>query len=182
MTPRDAYHFYPSRGQKLPQVSKKARICMRLYSAFGLNQFERMVRDALNLPTDVEIQPGFRCLAGQLNFEGRSTLGDSLFIDYAPITIGRNVSISYNNQFITSTHDLKNFGHVIARPIVIEDDVWITSGVIILGGITIGRGSVIGAGSVVTKSIPPNSFAAGNPCTVISTIDDFTPYPTEKWR
>ena len=51
--------------------------------------------------------------------------------------------------------------------ITIEDDVWIGTNVTILAGVTIGRGSVIGAGSVITKSIPPYSIAAGNPCKVI---------------
>jgi maltose O-acetyltransferase len=52
-------------------------------------------------------------------------------------------------------------------PIVIEDEVWIGGNVIILPGVTIGARSMIGAGSVVTKSIPPDVFAAGNPCKVI---------------
>ena len=56
-----------------------------------------------------------------------------------------------------------------SKPITIEDDVWIGGGAIILPGVTIGKGSVIGTGSVVTKSIPPYSVAAGNPCRVIKT-------------
>jgi acetyltransferase-like isoleucine patch superfamily enzyme len=54
-----------------------------------------------------------------------------------------------------------------ARPIVIEDNVWIGESVCILGGVTIGRGSIIGAMSVVTRSIPPHSIAVGNPAKVI---------------
>ena len=57
------------------------------------------------------------------------------------------------------------------RPITIEDGCWIGGGVIILSGITIGYGSVIGAGSVVTKDIPANSLAVGNPCKVIRQIN-----------
>ena len=53
-----------------------------------------------------------------------------------------------------------------ALPIVVEDNAWIGGGSIILAGVTIGKGSVIGAGSVVTKSIPENSLAVGNPCKV----------------
>lgn len=57
-----------------------------------------------------------------------------------------------------------------AYPVTIGDNVWICAGAIILPGVTIGANSVIGAGSVVTKDIPPNSLAVGNPCKVIRTL------------
>lgn len=56
-------------------------------------------------------------------------------------------------------------------PITVEDNVWIGGGCIILAGVTIGSGSVIGAGSVVTKSIPANCIAVGNPCKVIKWLN-----------
>lgn len=55
----------------------------------------------------------------------------------------------------------------MSAPIVIEDDVWVSAHSIILKGVTIGARSIIGAGSVVTKSIPADCVAAGNPCRVI---------------
>lgn len=55
---------------------------------------------------------------------------------------------------------------------IIEDNCWIGGAVTICPGVTIGENSVIGAGSVVTKSIPPNSVAAGNPCKVIREINE----------
>lgn len=57
-----------------------------------------------------------------------------------------------------------------STPIVIEDDVWVGAHSIILKGVTIGARSIIGAGSVVTKSIPADCVAAGNPCKVIKTL------------
>lgn len=57
-----------------------------------------------------------------------------------------------------------------AKPVVIGDGCWICANVTILPGVTIGENCVIGAGSVVTRSIPANSFAAGNPCRVIRTL------------
>ena len=56
------------------------------------------------------------------------------------------------------------------KPITIGNNIWIAGNVTICGGVTIGNGSVIGAGSVVTRDIPPDSFAAGNPCRVIKKI------------
>jgi len=91
-------------------------------------------------------------------------------VDYAPIYIGNYVSFSFRNIIITSTHDSNNFNRVIAKSVIIEDNVWITSNVTILGGVRIGKNSIIGAGSVVVKDIPENVFAAGNPCKVVKKI------------
>ena len=57
-----------------------------------------------------------------------------------------------------------------AEPITIEDNVWLGGGVIVCPGVTIGRNTVIGAGSVVTKDVPPNVVAVGNPARVIREI------------
>ena len=98
------------------------------------------------------------------------------------LTIGNHVNIGGNCLILdTDTHQidyLARRGHKVADPskpkttiqsvpITIEDDVWIGANCIILKGVTIGARSVIGAGSVVTKSIPADCIAAGNPCHVI---------------
>ncbi|GAA6434916.1 hypothetical protein K140096H11_34100 [Bacteroides intestinalis] len=103
-------------------------------------------------------------------------------MDENHILIGNQVLIAPNVQFYTATHPInynerfvenwnENSGELFFRtrslPITVEDNVWIGGGSIILAGITIGTGSVIGAGSVVTKSIPANCVAVGNPCKVI---------------
>lgn len=108
------------------------------------------------------------------------------FVDCNKITIGSNVLIAPNVQLYTATHPvdlderlapietedgLKRVRRTYALPITIEDGCWIGGGVIILPGVTIGQGSVIGAGSVVTKDIPANSLAIGNPCKVIREIN-----------
>ena len=59
-----------------------------------------------------------------------------------------------------------------AKPITIEDDCWICGNVTIVGGVKIGKGTIIGAGSVVTKDIPSEVIAAGNPCKVIRKITE----------
>ncbi|MEO3405655.1 sugar O-acetyltransferase [Mucilaginibacter sp. CAU 1740] len=111
------------------------------------------------------------------------------FVDCNKIEIGNNVLIASNVQIYTATHpvntperlvadwhedsDLPYF-RTYALPVKIEDNVWIGGGVIILPGVTIGKNSVIGAGSVVTRSIPENSVAVGNPCRVIRKINNET--------
>ena len=98
-----------------------------------------------------------------------------LVLDSAKVKIGNNVLIGPNCSLYTSTHPLnykeREVGTELAKPITIEDNVWLGGNVVVLAGITIGRNSVIGAGSVVSKDIPENSVAIGNPCKVIKTID-----------
>lgn len=106
-------------------------------------------------------------------------------LDTCPVKIGDNVFIGTGVSIVTPLHPLryqdrnlylsekgyytdKEYG----KPITIEDNCWIASNVTICGGVTIGEGSVIGAGSVVTRSIPKDSLAFGNPCKVIRTITD----------
>lgn len=95
-------------------------------------------------------------------------------LDGAKVTFGNNVFIAPNCGFYTAGHPLdvvqRNAGLEYARPITVGNNVWIGAQVCVLPGVTIGDNSVIGAGSVVTKNIPPNSVAVGNPCRVIRTV------------
>ena len=98
-----------------------------------------------------------------------------VFNDYGKISIGDNVLIGFNVMLITSTHptdpnkrlEKRNDG---VKNINIGNNVWLGAQVIVLPGITIGDNSVIGAGSVVTKDVPPNVIAAGNPCRIIKKV------------
>lgn len=97
---------------------------------------------------------------------------------YDRIHIGDNCLIAANTQIMDgSGHDLSfddpanrinTIG--VAKPVVIEDNVWIGANCIVLPGVTIGKGSIISAGSVVTKDIPPMAIAGGNPAKVIKQI------------
>ena len=117
------------------------------------------------------IESGFRCLYGNIICDSNVGLHDTYFVDYANVYIGKSSAFSFQNIVITSSHDLHNMKTVLASEIVIGENVWITSRAVILRGVRIGRNSVIGAGSVVSRDIPPNVFAAGNPAKPIKTID-----------
>ena len=101
--------------------------------------------------------------------------GNVTFSDVVPITIGDDVMIARNVSLLTTSHpvhpDLRHY--MYSFPITIGDHVWIGAGAIIMPGITIGDNSVIGAGSIVTKDVPANVVAAGNPCRVIREITDY---------
>ncbi|MEU5251891.1 sugar O-acetyltransferase [Streptomyces longwoodensis] len=88
-------------------------------------------------------------------------------LDVADIVIGADCQIGPNVQLLTPTHPLEPGPRrdklEAARPITIGDNVWLGGGAIVLPGVTIGHNSVIGAGSVVTRDVPPNVVAVGNP-------------------
>ena len=92
-------------------------------------------------------------------------------LDVTYVTIGSRTLFGPNVQVYTATHPLdfqeRASGLEYAKPISIGEDVWIGGSAVICPGVTIGDRTVIGAGSVVTKNIPADVFAAGNPCKVI---------------
>lgn len=122
--------------------------------------------------TDAMIQSPFFC-----DYGANIILGSKVFmnfnciiLDVAPVKIGDRVLLGPNVQIYAATHpmqaSIREQGLEAGLPVIIGDDVWIGGGAIICPGVTIGSRAVIGAGSVVTRDIPENTFAAGNPCTV----------------
>ncbi len=106
-------------------------------------------------------------------------------IDCCKVAIGDDVLIGPNVSIVTPVHPLRYqdrnmrvkedgtvFDYEYAKPITIGNNCWIASSVTIIGGVHIGNGCVIGAGSVVTRDIPDNSLALGNPCKVIREITE----------
>lgn len=126
---------------------------------------------------DLWLQPPFYC-----DYGTNIKVGEKVFfnfncvvLDVAQVTIGSRSLFGPSVQIYTATHPLdykeRASGLEYAKPIVIGEDVWIGGNAVICPGVTIGDRSVIGAGSVVTKDIPADVFAAGNPCKVIRHLE-----------
>ncbi len=122
------------------------------------------------------IEPPFRCDYGYNiemgeNFYSNFNL---IILDCARVTIGSNVLIAPNVGIFTAGHPLqaeaRNAGYEFALPVAIGNNVWIGGNVVINPGVSIGDNSVIGSGSVVTRNIPADVVAAGNPCRVLRKI------------
>ncbi|MCX8474853.1 MAG: sugar O-acetyltransferase [Sphingomonas sp.] len=93
--------------------------------------------------------------------------------DLGGIDIGDDVMIGPNVSIITSGHPVEpaqRRAAVVAKPIVIDRNVWIAAGATIIGGVTVGENSVVAAGAVVTRDVPPNTLVGGNPARVIRSI------------
>jgi maltose O-acetyltransferase len=127
---------------------------------------------------DSIVEPPFHCVYGH-----NIHIGDHVYInvlctilDCGAVHIGRHVMIGPGVQIYTAAHHLQAEARIqgleVARPIVIEDNVWLGGSAILLPGVTIGRNAVVGAGAVVTRSVPPNVVVAGNPARVIREIEN----------
>lgn len=124
------------------------------------------------------LNPPFYCDYGE-----NIKIGKNVFINFncsvlscANVDIGDNCYIAPNVQLYTAIHPLnpdeRNKAINFAKPIKIGANCWLGGGVIVLPGVKIGEGTTIGAGSVVTKNIPSNCVAVGNPCKVLRYIKE----------
>lgn len=161
-------------GTDMENISERKKIIGELFGSVGNN---------------VHIDIDFHCEYG-INIHCGSDVIINMnctFVDNNRINIGNNVLIASDVKIYTATHttDIAGrtntpankkisgcFCRTYSKPITIEDNVWIGGGAILLPGVTIGKNSVIGAGSVVTRSIPENSVAVGNPCRTIKRLDN----------
>lgn len=122
------------------------------------------------------IRPPLYCDYGQYISIGKGTFVNmgAVLLDVAPITIGDDCQIGPNVQFLTPTHPLdpepRRQKWEAAKPIMIGNNVWLGGGVIVLPGITIGDNTVVGAGAIVTRNLPENVVAVGNPARIVRSL------------
>jgi maltose O-acetyltransferase len=167
-----------------PQLSAERRQARLLFQALNITRDDQIEerQKLLNelIPSSAGrglwLEPPFYC-----DYGTNITVGERVFfnfncvvLDVAPVRIGSRTLFGPAVQIYTATHPLnateRSAGLEAGTAIEIGDDVWIGGGAIICPGVRIGSRSVIGAGSVVTKDIPADVLAVGNPCRVIRTI------------
>ena len=148
-------------GRPVFQVSKLATMQFGKSCVFRSSSTSNLI--GINRPCIFSAHPGASLSVGSnCGFSG-TVIGA-----FKEITIGNGVRFGANTLITDGDWHPGDQRVGGAEPIIIEDNVWLGVGVTVLKGVTVGANSVIGAGSVVTKSIPANTVAAGNPCRVLA--------------
>ncbi len=181
--------FYDTRDLELRSLSNNAKNLMRIYNSLpaeNMDSRNQLIRSLFgfcgeNIRVNQPIWVDYGC---NISLGANSLINmNCTLLDTGKITIGENTLIGPDVKIYTAVHPVSaeeriytdGTGRSTIRtktaPVVIGNHVWIGGGAIILPGVTIGDNTVIGAGSVVTKSIPANAVACGNPCVVKKLLD-----------
>ena len=163
----------------LEALRQKTKELLRLYNLTEAVPEQQTILQQLlgQIGQNSIIEPPFYCSYGQNIHVGDHVYLNVLctILDCNEVHIGHHVMIGPGVQIYTAAHPLQAEtriqGWEVAKPIVIEDNVWIGGGAILLPGVRIGRNAVVGAGAVVTRSVPANTVVAGNPARVIREIE-----------
>ncbi|MDY0100332.1 MAG: sugar O-acetyltransferase [Bacteroidales bacterium] len=172
--------LYDPLDEELAKERLQTRLLIKALNENGEDEEEKRKEILKKLIPDTGeglwLQPPFYC-----DYGSNIHVGDKVFfnfncviLDVMQVKIGSRTLFGPNVQIYTATHPMsfreRAAGLEYARPVTIGEDVWVGGSAIICPGVTIGDRSVIGAGSVVTRDIPSDVFAAGNPCRVIRTL------------
>jgi acetyltransferase-like isoleucine patch superfamily enzyme len=169
-----------ARSSEFRDFLAQVKVATRLSAKFGTYNFEDTdaIQRAFEELTGKQVGDSFYLIPPfyadyGLNISvGRSVhIGyDCMFTGHAAIDIADEVMIAPRVSLVTAAHPVdpgERRAYITAKPITIEQNVWIGTGAMVLGGVRIGAGSVVGAGAVVTRDIPARTVVAGNPAKVI---------------
>ena len=175
-----AGELYLAADPELAADRKRARRLTRRFNQTTEDEIperEALLRELLgSTGARIEIEPPFFCEYGSNIYAGDHLYlnFDCVILDCAPVRFGANVACGPGVHIYAATHPLdareRIKGPELAKSVTIGDNVWIGGGAIVCPGVTIGDNSTIGAGSVVTRDIPQQVFAAGNPCRVVREV------------
>lgn len=168
-----------------PELAKERIRARRLLAAFNATdaadreQRARVLEELIgSLGEEVWVEPPFLC-----DYGANISLGDGAYLnancvvlDCARVEIGAGALLGPGVQIYAAAHPISRAaraaGKEYALPVTIGPDTWIGGAAVILPGVSVGQGSVVGAGSVVTRDVPPEVLAAGNPCRVIRQLEE----------
>jgi len=163
-----------------PQLVAERMRCAKIIVAYNLSapdepaERQHLLSELLgSLGVESDIQPPFRCDYGYQIYVGARFFANYnlVALDVGRITIGDDVQIGPNVQLLTAGHPLDPSARLRkeewGKPIIIGDNVWLGGGVIVCPGVSIGANTVVGAGAVVTRDLPANVLAVGNPARVL---------------
>lgn len=172
--------LYNASDPQLTEMRFKARDLLMKYNRTSHRDAELRTELIYGLFAEVgpgfDIQAPFYCDYGTNIYAGKNLFinFNCVILDCAKVSLGDNVFLAPNVQIYTAHHPViaseRIKGPELASPITIKNNVWLGGGAIVCPGVTIGENTTIGAGSLVTRSIPPNMLAAGNPCRVLRSI------------
>lgn len=177
-----AEELYDPRDEELRQDAARSRRLTRLFNSTTEEQKEYRVMLLKELfgstGEHIHIEPPFHCDYGKNIYIGENFYAnfDCIILDVAEVYIGNDCLFGPRVSIYTPNHpidaEVRSTGVEYGKSVHIGDKVWIGGSAVINPGVTIGKNTIIGSGSVVTKNIPPNVIAAGNPCRVIRPITD----------
>lgn len=143
------------------------------------DEMKAMIKDIVGkCGNDIFIEPPFHCDYGKNIEVGENFYANfnCVILDVGKVKIGNNVMFAPNVSIYTAGHPIhpesRNSGYEYGISITIGDNVWVGGSVVINPGVHIGNNVVIGSGSVVTKDIPDNVIAVGNPCRIVREITE----------
>ncbi|MBS5938578.1 MAG: sugar O-acetyltransferase [Clostridium sp.] len=175
-------NLYMANDKELKADMKKSRMLTRLFNNTTEEQkgYRAELLKELFKKTgeNIYIEPPFRCDYGCNISVGNNFYAnfDCIILDVCNVDIGENVFFAPRVCIYTAGHpidaDVRNTGLEFGKPVKIGNNVWVGGSTVINPGVTIGNNVVIGSGSVVTKDIPDNVIAVGNPCRVLRKITE----------
>lgn len=171
--------LYNADDPQLSEMRVRSRILMEKYNQTSIldkEQRKEILKKWLGKAQNCYIEPSFKCDYGKNIYLGDNFYAnyDCIILDCAPVEIGDNVMFGPRVNLFTAGHpvdyQIRNTGLEYAKSITIGNNVWLGGNTTILPGVKIGDNAVIGSGAVVTKDIPENVIAVGNPCHILRSI------------
>jgi maltose O-acetyltransferase len=174
--------LYLAADPELAAEHARAQALLERYNATphaAQQERDRLLRELLGeVGEGVVVKPPFRCDYGWNIAIGARTFVNCgcVMLDVVPIRIGSACQLATGVQLLTATHPVdpepRREGWEYGVPITVGDNVWLGGGAIVCPGVSIGENTVVGAGAVVTRDLPANVVAVGNPARVLRSVEE----------